>query len=191
MPSLQALEIPPAVLALARAGDAPSQEAIYRALNRPVYALIRRLVLRPAIAEELLQDVFVEILRSLKDYQGSGPFLGWVRRIAISKSLMYLRSPWHRRLDWLDGGAREPLAGDESPPDVRDLEAALAQLTAVSRSVVWLHDVEGYTHGEIAEFFGRSVSFSKSQLARAHQQLKAHLDTDRGGLACTPLSKNS
>src|SRR5579885_694768 len=106
MPSLQAIEIPPDVLARARIGERAAQERIYRELSRPLYSLLRRLVIRPAIAEELLQDVFVEILRSLPQYSGSGSFIGWVRSIALSKALMYLRSPWHRGLTWLaaDGG---------------------------------------------------------------------------------------
>jgi RNA polymerase sigma-70 factor (ECF subfamily) len=53
-----------------------------------------------------------------------------------------------------------------------DLERALEQLSATSRAVVWLHDVEGFTHEEIAERMGRTVSFSKSQLARAHTRLR-------------------
>jgi RNA polymerase sigma factor (sigma-70 family) len=65
-------------------------------LSKPVYTLIRRLVIRPAVAEDLLQDVFVELLRSVHTYSGAGSFVGWVKSIAVSKALMYLRSPWHR-----------------------------------------------------------------------------------------------
>ena len=57
-----------------------------------------------------------------------------------------------------------------------DVERALAALPPLTRSVVWLHDVEGYTHGEIARLLGRTASFSKSQLARAHQRLRELLD---------------
>ena len=56
-----------------------------------------------------------------------------------------------------------------------DLESALARLSETSRAVVWLHDVEGYTHEEIATQMGKTVSFSKSQLARAHQRLRLWL----------------
>ena len=56
-----------------------------------------------------------------------------------------------------------------------DLEAALERLGETSRAVVWLHDVEGYTHEEIAGMMGKSVSFSKSQLARAHVRLRRWL----------------
>jgi RNA polymerase sigma-70 factor (ECF subfamily) len=56
-----------------------------------------------------------------------------------------------------------------------DLEAALERLSETSRAVVWLHDVEGYTHEEIAGMMGKTPSFSKSQLARAHQRLRRWL----------------
>ncbi len=65
----------------------------------------------------------------------------------------------------------------------RDLESALAGLPAVSRAVVWLHDVEGWTHQEIADAMGRSTSFSKSQLARAHSRLRTMLERRSIGTA--------
>ena len=87
------IEVTAEVLSAARGGDSRAQEAIYRCYQRPVYSLIRRLIARPAIADELFQDTFIEILRSLHSYSGDGAFGGWVRAIAVSKCLMYLRSP--------------------------------------------------------------------------------------------------
>ena len=66
MPSLHSTEIPADILERAKAGDADAHEYIYKVLSKPVYTLIRRLVVRPAIAEELLQDAFVEIFLSLR-----------------------------------------------------------------------------------------------------------------------------
>jgi len=63
-----------------------------------------------------------------------------------------------------------------SVPAQIDLERAFERLSETSRAVVWLHDVEGYTHEEIAEQMGKTVSFSKSQLARAHVRLRRMLD---------------
>ncbi|HEY3517224.1 MAG TPA: sigma factor-like helix-turn-helix DNA-binding protein, partial [Gammaproteobacteria bacterium] len=57
-----------------------------------------------------------------------------------------------------------------------DLERALAMLSPLTRTVVWLHDVEGYTHAEIGRLMGRTTSFSKSQLARAHERLRELLE---------------
>ena len=69
-----------------------------------------------------------------------------------------------------------------------DLERALATLPPLTRSVVWLHDVEGYTHGEIAAMLGGTPSFSKSQLARAHARLRELLDGPNESLTCTHVS---
>lgn len=184
------IQVSDEMLARVRAGDALAYEHLYSAFSRPIYTLLRRLVARPAIAEELLQDVFVEIFRNVRMYSGSGSFAGWVRSIAVSKALMHLRSPWHRRLlfNQEDVDVEDDAANAEIYPD--DLQRALARLSATSRSVVWLHDVEGYTHGEIARLFGRTTSFSKSQLARAHEQLRDLLEPHTGGLPCMRVIKN-
>ena len=193
MPSLQSIEISAEILNRARTGDIDAHEHIYRALSKPVYTLIRRLVIRPAVAEELLQDAFVEIFCSVRNYRASGSFLGWVRSIAVSKALMYLRSPWHRATTWLEvdgiSSLHQEAAAVAEPMDA-DLERALAMLPAVSRAVVWLHDVEELTHAEIARLFGRSTSFSKAQLARAHRHLRERLELESGGPTCMPISRN-
>jgi RNA polymerase sigma factor (sigma-70 family) len=167
-------------------GDLAAHEHIYKVLAKPLYTLIRRLVVRPAIAEELLQDAFVEIFCNIQRYRGTGSFLGWVRSIGVNKSLMYLRSPWHRGLNAFH---QEAVAGIVEPLDA-DLERALAALSDTSRTVVWLHDVEDMTHAEIARLFNRTTSFSKAQLARAHQQLRQRLKIESGELTCMPISKS-
>src|SRR3984885_4433067 len=186
------IQVSSEVLERARSGDRAAREFLYAALSRPVYTLIRRLVVSPAVAEDLLQDVFVELLRNMSLYRGEGSFAGWVRSIAVSKALMHLRSPWSRRLpvsvsDGVLIQHEEPIGAKEWRGD---LERALNALTPIARSIVWLHDVEGYTHGEIARLFGRTISFSKSQLARAHEQLRDLLEPQSGALACTPLSRS-
>jgi RNA polymerase sigma-70 factor (ECF subfamily) len=201
MSQFQAMEVSPDVIGAAVNGDAAAREAIYHACSGTVYTLIRRLVSRAAIADELFQEVFVEILRSAGSYTAQGSFGGWVRAITVNKCLMYLRSPWHRRLFWLDAQQddeeSQPLTlVDAAPqPDAQaaasvDLERALGQLPAVTRSVVWLHDVEGYTHQEIATLLGRTPSFSKSQLARAHVRLRELLEPQVESLPCTPIPNN-
>jgi len=73
------------------------------------------------------------------------------------------------------GGYEVPSAKREDTALRMDLEAALERLGETSRAVVWLHDVEGYTHDEIAGMMGKTASFSKSQLARAHVRLRGWL----------------
>lgn len=197
MSHFHGIDLPPDVIQAASAGQAKAQEAIYIAYRAPVYTLIRRLVPRRAVADELFQEVFVDILLNLRSYTGEGSFSGWVRSIALNRCLMYLRSPWHRSLLWLDAreedGEPLPQLIDASRVDgssQADLERALAALPPLARAVVWLHDVEGYTHGEIAQLMNRTPSFSKSQLARAHARLRELLEHTMKPLPCTPVSTN-
>lgn len=92
---------------------------------------------------------------------------------------MAFRSPWHRARVALDGlfesGVAGPVESDARTADLIDLDRALAKLSPVTRSVVWLYDVEGWSHDEIARAFDRTVSFSKSQLARGHARLRGDL----------------
>src|SRR2546422_772583 len=116
--------------------------------------------------------------RSIKQYRGEGHLWGWIRQIAASKALMRIR---HDRVRETEEFHEESAAGagGMSPgtvPAQIDLERAFERLSETSRAVVWLHDVEGYTHEEIAEQMGKTVSFSKSQLARAHVRLRRMLD---------------
>lgn len=185
------IDLPSDRIERARRGDPQAGHGLYEALSRPVYTLLLRLVRRPAIAEELLHEVFVDVLGNLDAFRGEGPFAGWVRSIAVNKALTYLRSPWRtalvhgdEELRWLPGATT---AGDEWHSD---LERALNALPDVARCIVWLHDVEGYTHAEIARLHGQTTSFSKSQLARAHAMLRNLLHKDDGVNPCTLASGN-
>ena len=162
-----------AVLARARTGDPQAMEALYRAFEIPVYNLARRICRTAEDAEDVLQETFFELCRSIGQFRGEGSLWGWIRTIASSKALMRLRRNKYRDADELE---------DEISPTRKedahlrmDLESALDRLGETSRAVVWLHDVEGYTHEEIAEMMGKTVSFSKSQLARAHVRLRRWL----------------
>ena len=176
------IRIDEAIVRRAARGDARAHEIIYRAFAAPVYSLCLRFTRIPAQAEDLVQETFIEIMRSIAKFRGEAALGSWVRRIAVSKALMYLRSAWTARGqsladDWHDVTPGDVVShGVSSHPDAAlDLDAALANLPAVSRTVVWLHDVEGYTHKEIAALMGRTESFSKSQLSRAYQRLRPML----------------
>jgi RNA polymerase sigma factor (sigma-70 family) len=177
----------------ARGGDEVAQAAIYRAVAPAVFALIRRLVGNRAVAEDLFQDTMMALFQRLGDFRGEAPLGAWLRQIAVTRCLMHLRSPWHRaRLHW-ESGDDAALRSTMLPvtlatsADVVDVERALASLTPVGRTVVWLFEVEGYSHEEIARLFGRSVSFSKSQLARALARLRLSLVPQEDQEACTSI----
>lgn len=161
------------VVARVRSGDPAAFEALYRAFESPVYTLARRICRTTEDAEDVLQETFFEVSRSIGSFRGEGSLWGWVRTIAASKALMRLRRNKYRDTDELPDDVGSPRRDDAALR--MDLEAALERLGETSRAVVWLHDVEGYTHEEIAAMMGRTASFSKSQLARAHAKLRRWL----------------
>ena len=176
----------------ARDGDEAAQAAIYTMLGPSVFALIRRLVGERALAEDLFQDTMMRLFERLPNFRGEAPLGAWLRQIAVTRCLMYLRSPWHRRrlpvaLENMAQASNLLPSVPATSADALDLERALARLTPVARAVVWLFEVEGYSHEEIARLFGRSVSFSKSQLARAHARLHDWLEPEGNQQACTPI----
>jgi RNA polymerase sigma-70 factor (ECF subfamily) len=186
-------QVDAALLARAQHGDRAAHAELYELFAALVYTIARRILASSALAEDVLQETFVEVIRKIGGYRGEAELGFWIKRIAINKCLMYLRSGWSaRRSD--DGDAVLELLA-ERPSTLDDqvaLERALGQLSDVARAVVWLHDVEGHTHHEIGRMMGRTTSFSKSQLARAHDRLRSLL---QGGLEpsdpelCNPVLK--
>jgi DNA-directed RNA polymerase specialized sigma24 family protein len=180
---LTEIRVAEGLIAGARAGEPQAQARLYALLAPGVFALIRRIVGARAVAEDLFQDTMMTVFEQLDRYRGEAPLGAWAGRIALSRCLMFLRSPWHRaRLSFgypVDVEAFLPFGQAPGPnPEGLDVERALATLTPTARAVVWLYEVEGWSHEEIARSFGRTVSFSKSQLARAHQRLRAWFEPE-------------
>src|SRR6185437_2706320 len=150
------------LLRRASAGDEAARVVIYTATAPATFALVRRLIANRAIAEDLFQETMMALFERLPQFRREAPLGAWLRQIAVSRCLMYLRSPWHR--------ARLHLESDGEVDIPHGLSALVTSPT--TRAVVWLYEVEGYSHQEIAQLFGRSLSFSKSQLARAHVRLR-------------------
>lgn len=182
-PSSFAIEVPDALLARARRGDRAAFEQVYRWFERPVFTLAVRICGDREEASDVLQDTMLKVIDRIGDFRGHGsrgdtPFWGWLRQIAVNEALMRLRKG-RRRQDELTLEAHEPIDESRPPPaaaDAAQLQRALAALPANTRSVLWLYHAEGYTHEEIAALMQRSVSFSKSQVARGGQRLRALLD---------------
>jgi len=197
MAKLVEIEIPGELLRKACAGDEAAQAAVYTATAPATFALIRRLMANRAVAEDVFQDTMMALFQRLQEFRGEAPLGAWLRQIALSKCLMFLRSPWHRarlrlgnepEVEFAHGlGA---LVTPAPAAEGFDIERALASLSPTARAVVWLYEVEGYSHEEIARYFGRSRSFSKSQLARAHLKLRAWFEPNEGRQACTSIQSN-
>ncbi|HEY7672504.1 MAG TPA: RNA polymerase sigma factor [Gammaproteobacteria bacterium] len=193
-------QIDPSVLARARDGDSGAHAELYAAFAPFVYTLARRMLASTASAEDVLQETFVDIIRKISTFRGEAELGLWVRRIAVNQCLMHLRSAWSMRRVDTEHFDAEPCPVTTSADERIELERALETLPATARAVVWLHDVEGLTHREIAKLMGRTASFSKSQLARAHERLRAFLDCTHevgdepeqepeGELPCDPALK--
>jgi RNA polymerase sigma-70 factor (ECF subfamily) len=173
------IEVPELVLARARRGEARALEHIYRTFERPAYTLALRIVGDAESAREVMHDAMLRLIERIGQFRGEAPFWGWLRQIVVNEALMRLRR--ERGATFEDIDDREEPQGEGPPPwmlaDAARLERALAQLPPLTRGVLWLYHVEEYTHQEIAEMTGKSVSFSKSQVARGGCRLRRLLDT--------------
>jgi len=174
-------DIPATLVARLRAGDLEAFEQVYRRFERPAFTLALRLTGHRENAQEILQDVMIKAFERIAQFRGEAPFWGWLRQLVVNESLMHLRKRGrfdHTCID--DHALADATPAPWQHADALMLERALAVLPDTARAVLWLYHVEGYTHVEIADQFGRSVSFSKSQLARATRRLREQLAPETG-----------
>jgi RNA polymerase sigma-70 factor (ECF subfamily) len=154
-------------------------EALYRRHAGRVNAVCLRLTADRTRAEEAVQDVFVRVWERLGTFRGESAFGSWLHRLAINTVLQTMRSE-RRRVARV--GSADDLEIVDAPAapahvdDQIDLEAALARLPEQARMVVVLHDVEGFTHEEIATMTGVPPGTVRSQLSRARKTLLQWLE---------------
>lgn len=162
-----------ALLARAQRGDMAAFASLYAQFGAPCYGLALRLSANAAQAEDLVQEVFLKLIETLRSYRGDAPFGAWLKRLVANAAIDHLRKV--RRFVDIDPDAMfhesNEMHGAVAP--TLDALALLNRLPPRARAVVVLHELEGYTHVEIAELFGQSESYSKSILARALQRLHA------------------
>jgi RNA polymerase sigma-70 factor, ECF subfamily len=163
----------------AQAGSVPAFERLYHENVGRVYALCLRLSGDPARAEELTQDVFVRAWEKLGSFRGDSAFSTWLHRLAVNVVLGERRSEGRRgqRVTSVEDvtmyerdGVPAAMVGERL-----DLEAAMATLPPATRTVFVMHDVEGYTHDEIARLTGRAEGTCKTLLHRARKMLRERL----------------
>jgi RNA polymerase sigma-70 factor (ECF subfamily) len=180
------IDVPDTVLARARRGETGALEQIYRAFERPAYTLALRMLGDADHAREAVHDAMIHLLERIGQFRGDAPFWGWLRQIVVNEALMRLRKERGVVMEELPDDDDTP--GSTPPPwafaDARRLEHAMARLPSLTRSVLWLYHVEEYTHQEIAEMTGKSVSFSKSQVARGSNRLRALLEPHEEAAPC-------
>ena len=182
------LLLDPASLAAARRGERLAQAHIYRTYERAVYSLARRMTHCPDMAADILQNCFLQAFRVIHQFRGDAPFGHWLRRIAATEALQLLRRE-RRYTELLLPEAVEDVHVDVSAVAQLDLERLLGLLPPLPRAVLWLYHVEGYSHAEIAESCGKTISFSKSQLARAHQRLRKLVQPAAADANAAPITE--
>jgi RNA polymerase sigma factor (sigma-70 family) len=167
------------LVARARDGDSRAFERLYRRHCDKVFGLCVRLCQGDrAKAEQATQDAFVRAWEKLDSFRGDAQFGTWLHRITVNVVLgeHRLLQRWTTFEDAEELGPREELAVQAVDAGLsQDLERALARLPKGARTVLWLHDVEGYLHEEIATLTGIAVGTSKAQLHRARKLMKEHL----------------
>ena len=196
----ETIDLPEAdAIRLAQQGDASAFEWIYRLHSRRAYNLSLRMVGNATEAEDLTQDIFLQVFRKIHTFRGEVAFSTWLHRLAVNIVLMRLRKKKLAQTSLEE--ATEPNEEIGKPrkefggPDLRlsglmdrlNIDRALGELPLGYRSVFVLHDVQGYEHNEIAEILGCSVGNSKSQLHKARMRLRQKLHGDRSQLACSVL----
>lgn len=166
------IELDEMTLAQARRGQRPACERIFRAYQQPAFTVAFRICQCRDTAQEITQEAFITAFRKIRQFRGDAPFWGWLRRVVVNHAISTLRrGPRGEVLEFQDYHAATD-AEQETVGLAMDLEAALATLDREDRAVVWLHDVEGYGHQEIADLFGMTESFSKTRLSRARSRLR-------------------
>jgi RNA polymerase sigma-70 factor (ECF subfamily) len=161
-------------------GDERALHAIWVQHAPHIDAVVRRLVGDPDTAADIAQDVWIQIFRALPTYRGDSQFGTWAHRIAVNRTLNALRKV--RRIEKVEIEIDDHSAAIEPDGDraliAASIEEAAARLSPGARTVFLLHDVEGYTHEEIARELGITPGGSKSQLFKARAKLRrllAHL----------------
>ncbi|MBC7561477.1 MAG: RNA polymerase sigma factor [Gemmatimonadaceae bacterium] len=162
------------LIARAVAGDELAMRALWAEHAPRVDAVVRRLVHDPDEAADVAQDVWIQIFRALPTFRGDSQFSTWAHRIAVNRTLNAMRRA--RRLTGVHEELTEATAmveDDMEQPFVREsITQALDRLPRGARTVFVLHDVEGYTHEEIASQLGITSGGSKSQLFKARARLR-------------------
>lgn len=161
------------LIAEAKAGDRAAMGELYERHSRRVYTVIRRLVGDDHLAEDLSQEAWVRIFEKLHLFRGDSAFGTWAYRLATNVALNRLRRSSKRST--VEGSADLPRVA-KAPDDLvvnrRVLALALDKLPPGYRKVLVLHDVEGWTHDEIARSLNCSTGTSKSQLHKARARMR-------------------
>ena len=163
-------------------GDMTAFQELYERHNRRVYSLCLRMTANPTEAEDLAQEVFIQLFRKIGSFRGESAFTTWLHRLTVNQVLMHFRKRGVRLEQTTEEGEVpvQIVKGTENPNampvvDRIALDKAIGQLPPGYKMVFTLHDIEGHEHEEIARMLGCSVGTSKSQLHKARMKLRGLL----------------
>jgi RNA polymerase sigma factor (sigma-70 family) len=174
----------------AKEGDLQAYDELVRRYQERIYATIYHMTANHEDANDLAQESFIKAYRALKSFKGDSSFFTWVYRIAVNKTINFLKQRKKRTqmsLNDLDFNAEHDpdlvaLVSEKTPR--RDLNlselqerlnAAMLKLSEVHRMVVTLHDIQGLSHDEISRILDCNTGTVRSRLFYARQQLQAYL----------------
>jgi RNA polymerase sigma-70 factor (ECF subfamily) len=163
----------------AAAGDAQAFERLYEQHHRRVYSLCLRMLGNVSQAEDLTQEVFLQVFKKIGSFRGDSAFTTWLHRLTVNQVLMHFRKRGVKLEHTSEEGdftnvVETPLGSTRriSMVERLALDKAVAQLPPGYRTVFVLHDVEGYEHEEISSMLNVSIGTSKSQLHKARMKLR-------------------
>lgn len=170
----------------AQAGDEEAFAALFQQHKNRVYSVCLRMTKDVAEAEDLTQDAFLQVFRTVGSFRGDAAFATWLYRLAVNTVLMKLRRDKLRSLVSLDepvvfqAACLRPGFGKADPYlkgviDRVTLHRAIEQLPRGYRTIFALHEIEGYEHHEIAQLLNCSIGNSKSQLHKARVKMRSLL----------------
>ncbi|CAN5439115.1 RNA polymerase sigma factor [soil metagenome] len=164
---------------LAAKGNMTAFEEIYNRHHRRVYSICLRMLQNTTEAEDLTQDVFIQLHRKIGSFRGDSAFTTWLHRLTVNQVLMHFRKRNVKFEKTTEEGETpvQVVSGTQNPRkmpvvDKIAIENAIEKLPNGYRNVFVLHDVEGYEHEEVARILGCSVGTSKSQLHKARLKLR-------------------
>src|SRR2546425_7171776 len=174
----------------AQGGDLSAFDELVRRYQERIYSTIYHMTSNHEDANDLAQESFIKAFQALKSFKGDSSFFTWVYRIAINKTINFLKqrkNRTHMSLNDVDFNAEHDpdlmaLISDKTPrreinlAELQDkLNAAMQKLSHIHRLVVTLHDVQGLSHEEISKIMDCNTGTVRSRLFYARQQLQAHL----------------
>jgi RNA polymerase sigma-70 factor (ECF subfamily) len=179
-----------ALVKRAQTGDLEAYDELVRRYQERIYSTVYHMTANHEDANDLAQEAFIKAFQAIKSFKGGSSFYTWVYRIAINKTINFLkqrRNKTQMSLDDLDFNAEHDpdlvaLISERTPRreiDLAELQeklnAAMQKLSEPHRLVVILHDVQGLSHDDIAEMMDCNVGTVRSRLFYARQQLQAYL----------------